>query len=560
MSINLGLLFIIGIAVFSGVVGARLFQRLRIPQVVGYIIVGVLLGQTGFGIVSADDLRSLESFNYFALGVIGFLVGCELKFDIFRRSGKQYLSILFCEGAASFAFVTIAVMVVLFFVTGSLGLSLAGGMIFGAIATATDPASTMNVLWEFRCKGPLTTGLTAVMVMDNALAIVLYGFGAGLAGVIAGGYDALGVELERMLLTLGGAVLLGFISGQGLRWFLRWFPEPEKNLALALGIILLMISLAVYFQINVIFTSMVLGATLINTASRRSQPLINLMKGFSTPIYALFFVLVGAAVTFSNIPWWLWLLVALYVAGRSVGKFYGSRWGAVLSKSPPVVQKYLGMGLMSQGGMAIGLSIMAAQNLPHILIGRDLSLAGIIVFSVTTTTFIVQLGGPVLARVAVKKAGEIGRNITEADIAKELKVRDVMRAENLAFYNTHPLSLVMPQVLQSQSMIFPVVDGEGKLQGQVSIKDLKKVMLDQDAWNWLLVEDVTRSLKDIYTVTEDMPLDEALHLLEAFHLNHAIVTDDNKDKPVGILEIVGAGIAVSKIFWEKQSHDTDNIS
>lgn len=550
-TMNLGLLFVIGIAVFSGVVGARLFQKLHVPQVVGYIIVGVILGQTGFDIVAAHDLQTLEPFNFFALGVIGFLVGSELNLDIFKKTGKQYFTILLCEGFAVFILVTFAAALILIVITRHIGLSVAGGMLFGAIAVATDPASTMNVLWEYRSKGPLTTGLTAVMVMDNALAIILYGLGAGLAGALAGGGSFV-TELSNMLLTFGGAIALGFVCGQGLRWFLRWFPDPERNLALALGIMLLMISIAVYFKLNVIFTAMILGATLINTATRRSKPLMNLLKGFVTPIYALFFVLVGASVTFKNVPWWLWALVIIYVVGRSLGKYYGSRRGAILSGSPQTVQKYLGLGLMSQGGMAIGLSIMAAQNLGHIMVTDSFSLAQVIVFSVTTTTFIVQLAGPLMAKAAVKKAGEIGRNITEADLAKELKVKDVMRAEVLDFYSYYPLTMVMPRVLQSQSMIFPVIDVHGRLEGMISVSSLKKVMLDQDAWEWLLVDDVMYKTAEIVTVTEDMALDQALHKLETAYLDHVVVTDSAGAKPVGILELTGAGMAVAKIFIERQ--------
>ena len=146
----MGLLTIIGLCIFGGVLGAWVFQKLHVPQVVGYIVIGVLIGESGLRVVDHTDILALQPFNLFALGLIGFLVGGELRGSIFKKYGKQFTAILLGEGLAAFFLVGVTTTLIVQMVCHDWVISLAAGTVFGAIASATDPASTIDVLWEYR--------------------------------------------------------------------------------------------------------------------------------------------------------------------------------------------------------------------------------------------------------------------------------------------------------------------------------------------------------------------------------------------------------------------------
>jgi len=143
---HLPALVVVGLAVFFGTIGARLFQRLRIPQVVGYIVIGLVVGETGLKLITAETVRSLEPFNYFALGVIGFMIGGELHRDVFARYGRQFFVVLLTEGMGAFFIVGLLVGSITLLITGNAPLSIALGLVLGAISSATAPAATVNVL------------------------------------------------------------------------------------------------------------------------------------------------------------------------------------------------------------------------------------------------------------------------------------------------------------------------------------------------------------------------------------------------------------------------------
>ena len=270
-SVSTGILLILGIGVFGGIIGATIFQRLHIPQVVGYIAMGLLIGDVGLGLVSQDAIRDLESLNLFALGIIGFLVGGELRLDVFRKQGKQLFSILLFEGVAAFVIVGVSVSLIVHAISGDAAVSIAAGVVFGAIASATDPASTLNVLWEYRSRGVLTTTLIAIVALDDALAMTLYGMGTAAAQVLTGGSADIGGQILKTSMELGGAVLLGVVSGYVLRFLARWLKRKEKNFAITVGIILLVIGVCAMLEMDVILAVMTLGVTLINIAPRRSK-------------------------------------------------------------------------------------------------------------------------------------------------------------------------------------------------------------------------------------------------------------------------------------------------
>ena len=169
---ELNLILLLGIAVFAGTIGAKLFQKLKIPQIVGYVTIGIILGPVA-GVIKPQSVETLETFNLFALGIIGFLIGGELKREIFVKFGRQVMTILLFEGMAAF-FLVGCVSFGIMMLFKDWQTSLAVAVVFAAICSATDPASTINVLWEYKTRGPVTTMVTAIVALDDALALVLY--------------------------------------------------------------------------------------------------------------------------------------------------------------------------------------------------------------------------------------------------------------------------------------------------------------------------------------------------------------------------------------------------
>jgi Kef-type K+ transport system membrane component KefB/CBS domain-containing protein len=532
----MGLLTIIGLCVLLGGLGAWVFQKLRIPQVVGYIVIGVLIGESGLRLVQAVDIVALRPFNLFALGLIGFLVGGELHGSIFKKYGKQFTAILLGEGLLAFFLVGLPSTLIVYLICHSLPVALAAGVVFGAIASATDPASTIDVLWEYRTAGVLTTAVIAIVALDDALAMTLYALGTSAAQMLTSGSANIWHELRGVGIELFGSVFLGLGAGYGLNLILRFLPQKERRLGLALGVILLTISAAVIFQMDVILATMAIGILLTNIAPRRSKELFEVIRSFSSPIYILFFVLVGARLGIRNMPPWIWGLVVLYVAMRNLGKWAGSFWGGRISKAEPAVCKYMGLSLFAQGGVAVGLSIMASQHLQGIQVTETISLGDMIIFTVTATTLVVQLIGPSCTKLAVRLAGEIDRNITEEDVIAEMSVGDAMNTEVQPIPEDMPLSLVLQQFSQRDALVYPVVSTEGKIHGVLTFDSLKELLTDYDSWNWLVAGDVMEPVQDRTTVL--MKLADVLDDMNSAQIEAMpVLQGDGSEKAAGILDV-----------------------
>ncbi|MFC1490082.1 cation:proton antiporter [Candidatus Latescibacterota bacterium] len=534
--INLGVLFILGVVVFGGILGAWLFQKLHIPQVVGYIAIGLLLGESGLNVVTQQDVVSLGTFNLFALGIIGFLVGGELKTKTFRKYARQFTAILFCEGIGAFLIVGILSTLVFIAVTNNIMISLAAGIVFGAIASATDPASTIDVLWEYRAKGILTTSITAIVALDDALAMTLYGLGMSMAQILTSSSGSILHEMGKISIELFGAVILGFLFGLLLKFLMRWIYQPEKSLALAIGILLLLISISVYTGFDVILAAMSLGFTLVNLAPRLSRDLFKVVRVFSAPIYVLFFVLIGARLAVTQMPLWLWGVVAVYVIGRSVGKIAGAWLGGSLSGSETIVRNYLGMGLIAQGGVAVGLSITASQHLSGINLTETLSLGDAIIYGITATTLIAQITGPALVKLAVKLAKETGRNVTEEDVIDSMVVENAMDKDVIHIPENMKLTDVVQIFTENDSLFYPVVDMNGALIGTLSLSGLKTLLADQESWKWLIVSDILEPLEE--KTTPSVPLRIILNHMHKLKIDQVPVVDEKDNNiPIGMLDI-----------------------
>jgi NhaP-type Na+/H+ or K+/H+ antiporter len=280
---GLNIILLIGIAIFGGTVGARLFQRLSIPRIVGYVAIGILLGPL-FDVISERTIHDLEPFNMFALGIIGFLIGGELKRDIFVKFGRQVSSILLFEGLAACLLVgALSFGIMWYFSDWKTALAVA--VVFGAICAATDPASTMSVLWEYKTRGPLTSMLTAIVALDDALALVLYTICVSIAAVVIGhGEAGLLPALLASFYEIVGSLVVGVAAGFLLNWILNRTDEPERVLVFSISSALLIIGVAITRELDVIIASMALGVTLTNMGSKRVLSSFALVHRFAAPV------------------------------------------------------------------------------------------------------------------------------------------------------------------------------------------------------------------------------------------------------------------------------------
>jgi Kef-type K+ transport system membrane component KefB/predicted transcriptional regulator len=523
---ELNLFLLIGIAVFVGTIGAKLIQKIHIPQIIGYITIGVILGPL-LRIISREDIIVLEPFNLLALGIIGFLIGGELEREIFVKFGRQVVAILLFEGLFAFFLVGIlSFTVILFFTDWQIALAIA--VVFGAICSATDPASTVSVLWEYKSRGPLTAMLTAIVALDDALALVLYAIGISVAGVITGHQEkGLLFALGGSFYHIAGALALGVAAGIILIWILKRIEDPDKVLAFTVGSVLVVIGTASHFELDVIIATMALGVTLINIEPRRMLSSFKLMHRFSVPIYILFFVLVGARLDFSAGNKMIWLLVAAYVVGSIVGKTTGSYLGALYSKTIGTVRNYLGFCLYPQGGIAVGLLIMASRKF-------DSETGSIMLLVVIIGAFVLQIIGPLGVKYGARKAGEIGLNVTEDDLIKTYTVGDVMETNVPIISAGMSLSEVIRIVGSTNSPFYPVVDNDNILIGAVTLDGIRNTFSTQELNDWLVALDIAEPVTE--KVTPDVALSRALEIIRYHDLEYLpVVTSGDNDIHVGLL-------------------------
>jgi len=524
-------ILLLGTAVFLGAVGGRLFQRLLIPQVVGYIVIGLVLGQTGFGFISEKVVDEMRPLSMFALGLIGFMIGGELKLAELRKRGWQFMCILLSEGTSAFCLVGGATAILTLLLSGDVKKALAVGMLLGAISSATAPAATVSVLWEYKTRGPLTNTLLAIVALDDGLGLFLFGFAASIAGVLLSGSTmSMGAVLGTPAYEIVASIALGAVSAMLLNQLIRWSSDAEKQLVFTLGTVMLNIGLSVTLEMDAILVAMALGTTLVNLAPRRSRDAFQLIDKFAPPIYVLFFVLVGAELQLFGTSFHIWLVAVVYVLGRTFGKITGAYFGARISGAPETVKRYLGFGLFAQGGVAIGLAILASHRFQE-TIGNE------ILIVVTTATLLVELLGPPFVKLAVTKAGEVGRGISEKDLILSYKVADVMDRNPPVLFLDDRIQRIMEVIGSSDAnLYYPVINNNRELGGVIGLEDLKPILGDQTALQELLVAyDLMVACNEF--VTPESPLQEAINRMRETHLEFLPVLDYNRiNKFIGFLD------------------------
>ena len=415
------LILLLGLIMFLGALGGRIFQKLRIPQVVGYIVIGVFIGQSGFQLLSASVITALDPLSNVALSLIGFLIGAELKLSVIKKYGKQFIGILLFEAIVPFFVVALVVLAVAYVLTRDFTTSLAMALVLGSISSATAPAATTDVLKENRTRGPLTMTVLGIVAMDDAVALILYAIASSTASILLGGGAglSLGDQLISLLYEVGGSIVVGSLTGLALGQVIRNLMSDEgRILSFSLGALFLCTGLCTLLAFDNILAAMSLGFAMVNFAPAKTRETFSLVEKFTPPIYVMFFVLVGAKLNIWNVNAFVAVLAILYVMCRTLGKSVGARIGARLTGAPETVRRYLPFCLLSQAGVAIGLSIAAGHDFAT-------TIGPTIMLIITATTFVVQLVGPICVKHGVTKAGECGLDITEEDLMKNSTVQDI---------------------------------------------------------------------------------------------------------------------------------------
>lgn len=396
----MGVLFFTGLMIGCGFIGGKISKRLKFPSVVGYLIAGLLLGPSFLNIFNLELLDNMGIFNDFALGLVAFIIGSEMRMSTLRKMGGGIITIIFSESLLAFALVFAGV----YFLTHKIYLAL----IFGAMAPASAPAGTAVVLQEYKAKGPLTNALYAVVGLDDGLAIMIYAFAAAFAKIsITGTSESFLRIVQEPAIEIIGAIALGGILGFILGYITRKIHDKKEVLALSLSAAMICSGLANYFHLSLILANLSLGMVFANLFLNSNRRAVDSINFISLPIYTIFFVIAGAHLQVSLLPA-MGFLGIVYIVCRSLGLVGGACFGATVSRSDPVLRKYLGLGILSQAGVAIGLAIMATRDFSMMgQQGKDLAV--LVINTIAATTIVFEIIGPIATKFAIKKAGEIGK-------------------------------------------------------------------------------------------------------------------------------------------------------
>ncbi|MCK4752682.1 MAG: cation:proton antiporter [Planctomycetes bacterium] len=536
------ILFFVAIAIILGFIASKLAHRIKLPGVVGYLIAGLILGPSFLNIFDSDLLGKLSVFTSLTLSLVAFTIGSEMKLGTFKEMGKGIAVITLLESFGAFLIVAAGV----YFLTGKLYLAL----IFGAMAPASAPAGTVAVLQECKAKGRLTNALYAVVGLDDGLAIMIFAFAVAVAKILlTGGVISPMALLQGPILEIIGSIILGIIVGTLTGYFCRKVVGQEGILAVSLGGILICSGIANYLHFSLILANLSLGMTFANLFSAPNRKAYRAIQSISLPIYIIFFFLAGARLHIKLLPS-MGLLGLVYVVCRITGLIGGAFIGATLSKQSPVIRKYLGLGILSQAGVAIGLAVLAAAEFSSLgPEGKELSIAVVNIIAATSIFF--EIIGPIGTKFAISKAAEIGVNITEEDLIETYTVSDVMETKIPLITAGMSLNEVIKIVSGTSSFYYSVVDKNKKLIGAITLDGIRNTFTTQELNDWLVALDVAEPI--VTKLTPDIPLSEALKKTKRLDVEYLPVVDSSEEnKFVGILDCRAAKRALSAEVLARQ--------
>jgi len=387
---NMGTLFYLALMLFSGLLLGRAVKLIKLPNVTGYLIAGLLIGPYILKLVPKETVTEMELISEMALAFIAFSIGAEFKMSYLKKVGMTPIIIAILEALAASVFVT-AVLTVLGF-----GFEIA--LLLGAIAAATAPAATVMVVKQYKARGNVTSTLLSVVALDDAAALMVFGFAVAIVNTLQNpGKASVLASILQPVLEIAGSLVLGFVLGVLFTVPLRFFKKDTNRIIITTAFVFLGAALAKLIGLSPLLLCMSMSAMLVNI-SDSGESILKLTDLVTAPIFLMFFVVSGMELDITVLPS-VGLIGILYIIFRVAGKVFGAYIGAVIMKADDAVKKYIGFTLVPQAGVAIGLSLLAAQLLPQY--GQTIRAV------VLSATFIYELTGPAITKAALKKAGEI---------------------------------------------------------------------------------------------------------------------------------------------------------
>ncbi len=401
----------LAICLVGGLMLSRVAKKLNLPAVTAYLIAGLLLGPyclgavgiPGVGFAELEQVEALSILSQLALGFIAFTIGNEFRVEQLKHMGRQAVVVGILQAVVTTVLVDIA-LIALHFINPEL-ISISAAITLGAIASATAPAATLMVVRQYKADGPLTKLLLLVVAIDDAVGLVLFSASFGVATALESGSVSVTSVVLEPLIEIVLSLALGSLSGLILYWVERFFHSRSKRLSISIAFVLLTVGLSmIKFEVagihcgfSLLLVCMMCGTIFCNVCDF-SEELMARIDSWTAPLFVLFFVLSGAELDLKVIVNPLVLLIGVvYILTRSCGKYLGSYGSCALTKCNDLITKNLGITLLPQAGVALGMAL-TAQNLSDGSVVRNVVLFSVLVY---------ELVGPALTKRALIAAGEI---------------------------------------------------------------------------------------------------------------------------------------------------------
>lgn len=384
------MLLYLGLLVLLGFVAAKLCKRIGLPTVTGYLLVGLALGPSVFKVVGPETLHTLKPLGAFCLAMIFFLLGEEFKLDELRKLGPRFLLMTVIQAVVTFAVVT--GLLLLF------KAPLPIALLLGAIAGTTDPAATIGVIRELKGKGELVKTLMAIVALNGFVEMCLFSALMPIVELNHKGGESISwlMAVREPMVEFGGSIAIGLALGLALKWWARNDYGRAHLKFSTLGLILVGSGAAEALHLSILLVMLTFGATVVNGVKEKVE-IFDIAKAMEGPLLLFFFTLSGAGLHLNELAAVGWLGV-VYVAGRIIGKTVGGSLGAKAAGASPLVQRYLGFGLIPQASMAIGLAYIVQAKFPE--------LAGPVLPITMGSIVLFETVGPWLTRQAIIRANE----------------------------------------------------------------------------------------------------------------------------------------------------------